>query len=486
MARKIVTGVLTIVGAFIFNLSMGYYYTMGNMSPYLAAYMKIKTSETVWFNSVALAFQAMTMPLGGILHMKFGFRLPVILGSILGWGGMFLSRLTVDHGMGPFIVTYCIMFGFGIGLPYSVFLSVASSWFPEHRSIIVGLIAAGYGLGALVFTPIQTALINPNNNPNFSDPDVTSRVPNAFLIFGGIILGMQIIGLLISREYKPDNVKIPLDDSEINSSATHADETFEDDSSYDSYLEKTMKAANPKPVVSYTVLEALKCPDFYFIWFAMLFGVVTVTLQSSTFKSYGKWYISDDQYLSAIATTSSAFNFIGRITWGIISDRFSFKCPMNILYISWAIMQATFPFISQSSAFKALYPIWVFILYFQLAGHYVLAPATAGRIFGPRYLSTIYGLIFFANAPGTLILSAVVSQFNIDGKWVDVYLSCMAACLVSFCFSLFLKDVNGTCMAPTQFIAKLCDPCRHPPSAMNEENSDYSEDIWNEDLSSKE
>ncbi|VUZ43148.1 unnamed protein product [Hymenolepis diminuta] len=218
----------------------------------------------------------------------------------------------------------------------------------------------------------------------------------------------------------------------------------------------------------------------------MLFGVVTVTLQSSTFKSYGKWYISDDQYLSAIATTSSAFNFIGRITWGIISDRFSFKCPMNILYISWAIMQATFPFISQSSAFKALYPIWVFILYFQLAGHYVLAPATAGRIFGPRYLSTIYGLIFFANAPGTLILSAVVSQFNIDGKWVDVYLSCMAACLVSFCFSLFLKDVNGTCMAPTQFIAKLCDPCRHPPSAMNEENSDYSEDIWNEDLSSKE
>lgn len=129
----------------------------------------------------------------------------------------------------------------------------------------------------------------------------------------------------------------------------------------------------------------------------MLIGVVTVTLQTSNFKTYGKYYVPDDQYLSAIATTSSAFNFAGRIVWGMISDRFSFKCPMNILYITWTIMHATFPFISQTSAFRVLYPIWVFILYFQLAGHYVLAPAAAGKVFGPRYLSTIYGFTFMAN-----------------------------------------------------------------------------------------
>lgn len=158
-----------------------------------------------------------------------------------------------------------------------------------------------------------------------------------------------------------------------------------------------------RPVVSYTVREALKYPDFYLLWFSMLSCVVTVTLQSSTFKAYGKWYIDDDQYLSAIATTSSAFNFLGRIVWGLISDKFSFKCPMNILFISWAIMQITFPFISyQNSPFKVLYPIWVFILYFQLAGHFVLAPSAAGRIFGPRYLSTIYGLIFAANVSSYL------------------------------------------------------------------------------------
>lgn len=55
------------------------------MSPYLTAYMEIESSEAIWINSVALAFQALTMPIGGILHSKFGFRVPVIVGSILGW-----------------------------------------------------------------------------------------------------------------------------------------------------------------------------------------------------------------------------------------------------------------------------------------------------------------------------------------------------------------------------------------------------------------
>lgn len=445
------------------------------MSPYLAAHMKIKSSETVWFSSVALAFQALTMPIGGILHVHIGFRWPVIIGSIMGWGGIFLSRLTVELGLGPFIVTYCIMFGIGIGLPYSVFLSVASSWFPEHRSAIVGLIAAGYGLGALVFTPIQTALINPNNNPDFNDPDVTGRIPNAFLVFGGIILGMQIIGLILTREFKPDNVAISLDATDSNSKVTYAEDSLEVDSVYDSDFEKTMNFANSKPIASYTAFEAFKYPDFYFLWFAMLFGVVPVTLQASTFKAYGKEYISDDQYLTAVATTSSAFNCLGRIIWGFIADRFSFKCPMNILFLFWAFMLGTFPFISQTSAFRALYPIWVFVLYFLLAGHFVLAPGAAGRIFGPRYLSTIYGLIFFANAPGTLILSGIISQFQIDGKWLDVYLSCMGAGLISFTFSLFLKDEKGTCMKPTQFLSRIFDSCRHPPASADGEDSVYFE-----------
>lgn len=42
-------------------------------------------------------------------------------------GGILLTRLTIDHGLGPYIATYCILNGIGMGVPYSVIFSVASS-----------------------------------------------------------------------------------------------------------------------------------------------------------------------------------------------------------------------------------------------------------------------------------------------------------------------------------------------------------------------
>ncbi len=98
-----------------------------------------------------------------------------------------LTRLTVDYGLGAYVATYCILYGIGLGFPYSVIYSIASSvgtnfthnlclrlctrfklcffvqWFPQHRATVVGIIASGFGLGALIFTPIQTAVINPDN-----------------------------------------------------------------------------------------------------------------------------------------------------------------------------------------------------------------------------------------------------------------------------------------------------------------------------------
>ncbi|VDK81899.1 unnamed protein product [Dibothriocephalus latus] len=118
-------------------------------------------------------------------------------------GGIFLTRLTVNYGLGPYIITYCVMYGLGNGFPYSVIFQVASSWFPGKRTTVVGIISAGLGLGALVFTPIQTEIINPDD----LQPDATGkypavvnqRVPNSFLILGGILLGCQLIALLLLR-----------------------------------------------------------------------------------------------------------------------------------------------------------------------------------------------------------------------------------------------------------------------------------------------
>ncbi len=104
------------------------------------------------------------------------------------------------------------------------FVTLFLKWFPSRRSTVVGLIVAGFGLGALVFTPIQTALINPSNveftsevifdwanvllNYNFwsfiffRSPEIIDRIPISLIILGSITLFLQIAGLLLCHEKK--------------------------------------------------------------------------------------------------------------------------------------------------------------------------------------------------------------------------------------------------------------------------------------------
>ncbi|EUB54151.1 oxalate:formate antiporter [Echinococcus granulosus] len=101
---------------------------------------------------------------------------------------------------------YCILFGIGLGLPYSVIFSIASSWFPHKRATVVGIISAGFGLGALVFIPIQTRIINPDNlhTVNGTFPrEVIERVPKAFLVLGGIVLGLEVVATILLQQ-KPE------------------------------------------------------------------------------------------------------------------------------------------------------------------------------------------------------------------------------------------------------------------------------------------
>lgn len=42
-------------------------------------------------------------------------------------------------------------------------------------------------------------------------------------------------------------------------------------------------------------------------------------------QAYGQSFINDDYFLSLVGACSSLFNAIGRITWGIVADKFSFR-----------------------------------------------------------------------------------------------------------------------------------------------------------------
>jgi hypothetical protein len=47
-------------------------------------------------------------------------------------------------------------------------------------------------------------------------------------------------------------------------------------------------------------------------------------------QAYGQTFISDDLFLAAVGTIAAFCNASGRIMWGTIADRYSFKVGVEI------------------------------------------------------------------------------------------------------------------------------------------------------------
>ncbi len=77
--------------------------------------------------------------------------------------------------------------------------------------------------------------------------------------------------------------------------------------------------------------QTLKSRYFYFLWLLMFCNIIPITLLTSAYKIFGQKYINNDVFLSIIATLSSLFNCLGRIFWGFLVDKFSFKVPISCM-----------------------------------------------------------------------------------------------------------------------------------------------------------
>ncbi|KAL7057616.1 hypothetical protein AAHC03_016539 [Spirometra sp. Aus1] len=265
------------------------------------------------------------MPVGGILASKTGFRLVTIIGSLLTSAGILLSYLTINYGFGAFIITYSVMFGIGIGLPYSVLISIATSWFPKNRALIMGILSAGLCIGGLVFNPIQIAVINPHNIRNLTDSQVKDNVPKNFLVLGGLMLVLQVIGLCLCRKCKENtNTDKPMGPESTDVEAPSESSSWPNSSHSIANNGKDHKRARQE-VINYTVSEALRSIDFYIIFFITFLVNMVITLQTSTYKVYGGDFNLDDRLMTIIVTVKSVLSCFEGMLWGLVNDKFSFK-----------------------------------------------------------------------------------------------------------------------------------------------------------------
>ena len=149
---------------------------------------------------------------GLILVPSFGPRISLLLGSILFILSPILTYvcLIAQARLETFYLVYGVLSSSSMALLSLVTMVLPVTWFPNKRGVVIGFIASGFGLSSTVFSPMQTALVNPFNVPPeisnststsyFTDEEVLGNVPLLMLYLAGGYALLLIIGFILSVE----------------------------------------------------------------------------------------------------------------------------------------------------------------------------------------------------------------------------------------------------------------------------------------------
>merc|ERR1719351_413922 len=369
--------------------------------------------------------QGVFMPLSGYISRLTGNRIAMLLGCMIFSSGAALTYWTLDMGVPWVAVTYGFVSALGQGIALIPTMTIGMRWFPNNKGMAMGIVVGGFGGGAFIFNQIQTAILNPENlapeGEYFTDEQLLQRVPKLMLILGGMYLSIQIIACCLVTEPQTDPELLPKSEME----------TLEAEKN-DKIL---MDQVHDEGEVFLTPTEALRKKEFYLLWLTR-FSVVLITQSVSGFyKAFGQSFINDDHFLSFVGAVSSVFNCSGRLFYGVLMDKTSYRSSMMLETVFLTILTSTLPLTAILG--KAFFPLWIWLIYFTFPGTYATQPAVTTQTFGHKYGGTIYGFLFTSDIVNNLLVGALSRTVLAAGGWTGFFLYLASFGLLAFLITCF-------------------------------------------------
>lgn len=391
--------ILCILGAILINLTLGTFYSIGNVIPYVASYMRnngnpnVTTEHGTWITAAFLLGQGFFIIVGSFIEQKINNRAATIAGCVMHCASTFMTIWAIKINLLAVIIVYGFGSGIGAGSAYISSIIAAQKWFPRSKGIFTGIIVAGFGFGGLFFTSLQTMYMNPDNiepdKSGYFSETVYKNVPNLFLYMGLIFTVAQSIGCILA--FPPP----------------HPSETGTK-SAPDGSIPQGVTVVGEDSLPSLgSSWDAFGYRIFYTIGAMMMLVAPGVTFVNSLGKKYGQTFIKDDRYLATVVAVAAVANALGRLTWGFLMDKLSFSACYAIKVTLFAFLIALFPFEFILGS-KALYFIWMLGLFFGFSGTFVLFPVFIEQVFGVKYHGMIYGVLYILLAIASVATSLLI------------------------------------------------------------------------------
>ena len=356
--------------------------------------------------SILIVLQTFFSPFQGFLVDRFGPRLLLSLGALLTGLSWVLSANV--HSVGGLYLTYGVLGGLGTGIVYVGVVGLMVRWFPQRRGFAVGMVAAGYGFGAILTTfPISSSL-------------ASAGYAQTLTLFGYII---GAVGLIAAQ-----GIKRPPSDS-------------------------ALQPGHPAPrSTGVGPATMLKTPVFW-LMFAMMTmmstsGLMVISQMGAFAKDFGVatvlvWGMAA---LPLALTIDRFTNGLTRPFFGWVSDRIGRENTMALAFGLEAI--AMFAWLGLRED-----PLWFVLLsgivFFGWGEIFSLFPSTLTDTFGTRHATTNYGFLYMAQGVGSILggpIAALVHQST--GSWVPVFGLMIALDLTAALLAFFvLKSTRARYLA---------------------------------------
>ena len=372
--KKVMNRGLVVLGAILIQLALGAIYAWSVFTPSLvnAGWSK---ENTQWVFATGLASFAIFMVYAGKKIGTWGpQRLSLIGGIILGLGYL-LAGLFGGNSFWLLLIMIGLVGGAGIGFAYVVPIAVGMRWFPDKKGMITGLAVAGFGFGAMLWVKLAGDWGNLISGLGLS---------STFAIYGIAFALMVIIGAMWMKfppaDWKPAGFEA-----------------------------KQASTVQSKDVQEFTSSEMLGKVQFYLIFLTFVFSAGAGLMSIGLMKLYPMEALQNAGIsavqASAIAGTAMAVFFslangLGRIIWGLISDKLGRKNSIIIMTATQGIIVILFTYMAGT---EFLLYLGAALIGFNFGGNFALFPTITADTFGAKNVGQNYPFVFLAYGVGGIL-----------------------------------------------------------------------------------
>ena len=314
---------------------------------------------------------------------KLGPRRCVMVGAVLFGGGLFCTGLI--QSVWQLYFCYVILSGLGCGFIYPSMMAYVVRLYPDRAGMASGIGTAAYGSGAILWAPVMVKLMD------------SLSLSLAFRILGIAFLAVILVDSSLLREPPEDFA-----------AAIGAAETVGKESGCAGGLRRG---------------EMIRTPTFYCMVGVFTCGLVAgVIVISQASPILQQSYDFPASRAALFVSLFAACNMAGRFLWGGLADRLGIQKTVAAVFALCILSMAALA-ASCYGGFAS-----------------VLTPLTS-RMFGPRYITENYGVMYVVFGLASLIgpALAVRCKAAAGGSYTGAFLAAAALALAGLVLSRFLK-----------------------------------------------